>query len=90
MIQLLGINHLTLATPELDRLVAFYTGALGARETFARAATGSAPRIAVLDVGGARVVGAGRPTGRIETLPTQWTMTAYDPDGRAVDIRAHR
>ncbi|MFC8527270.1 VOC family protein [Nocardia sp. NPDC057227] len=129
MITLLGINHRTLATTELDRLVAFYTEVLGAREAFARAATAEAPRIAVLDVGGAdhlmivetedaapdgldplgnagwglrvgsheqlctvraRILDAGRPVGRIETLPTQWTMTAYDPDGRAVDIRAHR
>ncbi|UGT62618.1 VOC family protein [Nocardia asteroides] len=129
MISLLGINHLTLATTELDRLVGFYTGLLGAREAFARAATASAPRIAVLDVGAAdhlmivetaaaepggldplgnagwglrvgsyeqlcavraRILEAGQPVGTIETLPTQWTMTAYDPDGRAVDIRAHR
>ncbi|MBF6286823.1 VOC family protein [Nocardia cyriacigeorgica] len=37
-----------------------------------------------------RLLGAGWPAGEIETLPTQWTMTARDPDGRPVDIRAHR
>src|SRR5690606_15113772 len=33
------------------------------------------------------------PDGRSErsrTPPTQWTMTARDPDGRPVDVRAHR
>ncbi len=37
-----------------------------------------------------RILEAGHPVGQVETLPTQWTMTARDPDGRAVDIRAHR
>lgn len=37
-----------------------------------------------------RILGAGWPVGEIETLPTQWTMTARDPDGRPVDLRAHR
>lgn len=37
-----------------------------------------------------RLLGAGRPVGEIVTLPAQWTMTARDPDGRPVDIRAHR
>lgn len=129
MSDLLGINHLTLATPDLDQLVSYYTGLLGARLAFERAATGPDPRIAVVDVGGAdhlmivesatatpagpdalgragwglrlatyeqlcevreRILGAGFPAGLIETLPTQWTMTAEDPDGRPVDIRAHR
>ncbi|MFG3253661.1 hypothetical protein [Streptomyces sp. NPDC048172] len=62
-------------------VAAFYPELLGARLAFERAATASDSRIAVLDVGGA---------GEIETLPTQWTMTARDPDGRAVDVRAHR
>ncbi|MEV5831339.1 VOC family protein [Spirillospora sp. NPDC052242] len=129
MSDLLGINHLTLATTDLDGLVAYYTGLLGATLAFERAATADAPRIAVLDVGGAdhlmivetaaapatgldplhragwglrvptharlrelrdRLLAAGRPVGEIETLPTQWTMTARDPDGRPVDVRAHR
>lgn len=129
MSDLLGINHLTLSTPDLDRLVAYYTGLLGATLSFERAATGDDPRIAVLDVGGAdhlmvvetaaapatgldplhragwglrvptlarlrevrdRLLAAGRPVGEIETLPTQWTMTVRDPDGRPVDVRAHR
>ncbi|MEU9360902.1 VOC family protein [Streptomyces sp. NPDC048301] len=37
-----------------------------------------------------QILGAGWPVGHIETLPTQWTMTARDPDGRSVDVRAHR
>ncbi|MGV9313621.1 hypothetical protein ACWDR0_15745 [Streptomyces sp. NPDC003691] len=37
-----------------------------------------------------RLMAAGRPVGEIETLPAQWTMTARDPDGRPVDVRAHR
>lgn len=129
MPQLLGINHLTVSTGDLDRLVTYYTELLGAALAFERAATRSDPRIAVVDVGGddhlmivetataaatdldalgragwglrvetyeqlcevrERILDAGRPVGEIETLPTQWTMTARDPDGRPVDIRAHR
>ncbi|WP_242884476.1 VOC family protein [Actinomadura litoris] len=124
-----GINHVTLSTTDLDRLVAYYTDLLGARLAFERAATPPDPRVAVLDVGendhlmivetatapttsldplsragwGLRVgtyeelhevreqiLGSGNPVAEIETLPTQWTMTAHDPDGRPVDIRAHR
>ncbi|MFD4405344.1 VOC family protein [Nocardia sp. NPDC058499] len=129
MPELLGINHLTLATTDLDRLTAFYTGPLGARLAFERPATTDDPRIAILDVGGADhlmlvetndppparpgllgragwglrvptydqlctvrevLLSAGVQVGPIETLPTQWTMTAHDPDGRPVDLRAHR
>lgn len=126
---LFGINHLTLSTTDLDRLVTFYTELLGAALAFERAATSTDPRVAVLDVGGddhlmlvetasapvtgldplrnagwglrvgsharlcevrAHLLAAGCPVGPIKTLPTQWTMTARDPDGRPVDIRAHR
>ncbi|MGV2918855.1 VOC family protein [Streptomyces alfalfae] len=129
MPDLLGINHLTLSTAGLDRLVAFYTEVLGASLAFERAATASDPRIAVIDVGGndhlmiveaaaapaadldplgragwglrvgtyaqlrevrERILASGWPVGQIETLPTQWTITARDPDGRPVDVRAHR
>ncbi|MWA15885.1 VOC family protein [Streptomyces sp. BA2] len=129
MPELLGINHLTLPTTDLDQLVEYYTGLLGAALAFERAATPSDPRIAVLDVGGddhlmivetatppatdldplsqagwglrvgthaqlcavrEDILGAGWPVGEIVTLPTQWTMTARDPDGRPVDVRAHR
>ncbi|MFC6012238.1 VOC family protein [Nocardia lasii] len=129
MPDLLGINHLTLATADLDRLVRYYTEFLGATLSFERAATSTDPRIAVLDVGGAdhlmfvqtptaprperdplgragwglrvgtlarlravrdRLTDAGLPVSAIDTLPAQWTMTAEDPDGRPVDIRAHR
>ncbi|MFJ8195253.1 VOC family protein [Streptomyces sp. NPDC096094] len=129
MPELFGINHLTLSTTDLDRLVAYYTELLGAVLAFERAATPSDRRIAVIDVGGddhlmivetdtarttdldplgkagwgmrvgthaqlcevrEQILGAGWPVGQIETLPTQWTMTARDPDGRPVDVRAHR
>jgi catechol 2,3-dioxygenase-like lactoylglutathione lyase family enzyme len=129
MTDLRGINHLTLSTIDLDRLVAYYSGLLGAELAFERAATPSAPRIAVVDVGGndhlmivenaapsvaepdplggaewglrvetyeqlcevrERILAAGLPVEEIETLPTQWTMTARDPDGRPVDVRVHR
>lgn len=129
MPDLLGINHVTLSTTGLDRLVAYYTELLGAALAFERAATPSDPRIAVIDVGGddhlmivesahapttgldplgnagwglrvgthaqlcevrERILSAGWTVGEIETLPTQWTMTARDPDGRPVDVRAHR
>jgi catechol 2,3-dioxygenase-like lactoylglutathione lyase family enzyme len=126
---LFGINHLTLSTTDLDRLVTYYTELIGAALAFERAATSPDPRIAVIDVGGddhlmivetataprtdpdplgragwglrvatyarlcevrERILDAGWPVGPIETLPTQWTMTARDPDGRPVDVRAHR
>ena len=129
MPDLLGINHLTLSTRDLDRLVKYYTELLGATLAFERAATRSDPRIAVIDAGGddhlmivetaagpatdldplgragwglrvgtheqlrevrQQLLDAGLPVGQIETLPTQWTMTARDPDGRPVDVRAHR
>ncbi|MGW6024753.1 VOC family protein [Streptomyces sp. NPDC055099] len=130
MADLLGINHLSLSTTDLDQLVSYYTDLLGATLAFERAATSSDPRIAVLDVGGddhlmivetpsaaaatdldplgqagwglrvgthaqlcevrERILGAGWAVAPIETLPTQWTMTARDPDGRPVDVRAHR
>ncbi|WP_306317145.1 MULTISPECIES: hypothetical protein [unclassified Streptomyces] len=80
------------------------TELLGARLAFERAATASDPRIAVIDAGGADHLmfvetdtapstdldPLGRAVGEIETLPTQWTATARDPDGRPLDIRAHR
>ncbi|MFE2050613.1 VOC family protein [Streptomyces sp. NPDC059459] len=52
MPDLLGINHLTLSTTDLDRLLPYYTELLGGVLAFERAATGSDPRIAVVDVGG--------------------------------------
>ncbi|MFG3106232.1 VOC family protein [Streptomyces tendae] len=129
MPDLFGINHLTVSTSDLDRLVAYYEELLGARLAFERPATSTDPRIAVVDVGGddhlmivetaaaphtdldplgragwglrvgtyaqlhevrERVLRAGWPVGEIETLPTQWTVTVRDPDGRPVDVRAHR
>lgn len=116
-------------TADLDRLVGYYTELLGAALAFERAATGSDPRVAAVDVGGdvhLMIVETGTapstdldplgnagwgfawapargcagsaveswipgwPVGPITTLPTQWTMTARDPDGRPVDVRAHR
>ncbi|MFC8075675.1 VOC family protein [Streptomyces sp. NPDC057307] len=129
MPDLFGINHLTLSTTHLDRLVTYYTELLGATLAFERAATPTDPRFAVVGVGGDdhlmivetttapttdldplsragwglrvgthaqlrevrdQILAAGWPAGQIETLPTQWTMTARDPDGRPVDVRAHR
>lgn len=129
MPDLFGINHLTLSTTHLDRLLPYYTELLGAVLAFERAATVTDPRIAVIDVGGndhlmivetataptaeldplgkagwglrvgthaqlcelrEQILDAGWPAGEIETLPTQWTMTVRDPDGRPVDVRAHR
>ncbi|RII20436.1 Glyoxalase/Bleomycin resistance protein/Dioxygenase superfamily protein [Streptomyces sp. YIM 130001] len=129
MPELLGINHLTLSTTDLDRLLTYYTHVLGAALAFERGATSSDPRVAVVDVGGndhlmmvetpavpitdldplgnagwglrvathaqlnevrEGILAAGHPVGPIVTLPAQWTMTAHDPDGRPVDIRAHR
>ena len=129
MSDLLGVDHLTLSTPDLDGLVKYYTESLGAVFAFERAATSTTPRIAVVDVGGddhlmfvettdapgtdldpiggagwglrvgthtrlceirERLLETGWPVGEIETRPTQWTMTARDPDGRPVDVRAHR
>ncbi len=129
MPDLCGINHLTVSTSDLDRLVTYYEELLGARLAFERAATSTDPRVAVVDVGGddhlmivetataprteldplgragwglrvgtyaqlrevrERVLRAGWPVGEIETLPTQWTVTVRDPDGRPVDVRAHR
>ncbi|WP_107655481.1 VOC family protein [Nocardia suismassiliense] len=52
MQELLGINHLTLTTPNLDQLVSYYE-MLGASLAFERPATPDDPRIAVIDVGGA-------------------------------------
>ncbi|MGW9557432.1 VOC family protein [Nocardiopsis sp. NPDC055551] len=129
MSDLLGINHPTLSSPDLDGLVGYYTELLGAVLAFERAATSTTPWIAVVDVGGGdhlmiveagdahptgldpiggagwglrvgtharlceireRLLETGGPVGEIETLPTQGTMTARDPDGRPVDVRAHR
>ncbi|MGQ4421785.1 VOC family protein [Streptomyces violaceoruber] len=39
-------------TADLDRLVGYYTELLGAALAFERAATGSDPRVAAVDVGG--------------------------------------
>ncbi|WP_239081026.1 VOC family protein [Streptomyces coelicoflavus] len=52
MAELFGINHLTLSTTDLDRLVSYYTELLGVVLAFERAATSSDPRVAVIDVGG--------------------------------------
>ncbi|MEV0638661.1 VOC family protein [Streptomyces sp. NPDC050619] len=101
MPDLLGINHLTLSTTDLDRLVTYYTELLGARPAFERAATSSDPRIAVIDVGGDDHLMIVETPTTPTTPPTDldplrragWglrTMTARDPDGRSVDVRAHR
>ncbi|GAA1091999.1 VOC family protein [Nocardiopsis composta] len=75
MPDLFGIDHPTLSTPHLDRLVAYCTDLLGAGLAFERAATPTAPRIAVIDVGG------NGPLMIVETA----TAPSTDPDplGRA-------
>jgi catechol 2,3-dioxygenase-like lactoylglutathione lyase family enzyme len=47
-----GINHIATMTPELDRLVRFYTEAFEAKVTFEMAATDDHPRMVILDLGG--------------------------------------
>lgn len=53
MPDLFGINHLTLSTTDIDRLVTYYTEFLGAVLAFERSAIATDPRVTVLDVGGA-------------------------------------
>ncbi|MBB6435806.1 hypothetical protein [Streptomyces candidus] len=79
MPELLGINHLTLSTTDLDRLVGYGAEFLGATLAFARGDR-FGPRIAAPDTGGDGVV----------TPPTRWTTAARDADGRPVDVRAWR
>lgn len=47
-----GFNHIATLTPDLDRLVAFYTAVLDATVTFEMAAEADHPRMVILDVGG--------------------------------------
>ena len=47
-----GINHIATMTPDLDRLVRFYTEAFEAKVTFEISATDDHPRMVVLDLGG--------------------------------------
>src|SRR5688500_1378605 len=46
------INHIATLTPDMDRLVRFYTEAFGAKVTFELTATEEHPRMVVLDLGG--------------------------------------
>ena len=81
MPDLLGINHLTLATGDLDRLVAFYTELLGAEIAFERAATPTDPRIAVVDVGG---------DDHLMIVETECGARCGGRHPGPVDVRAHR
>lgn len=47
-----GLNHVATLTPDLDRLVAFYTAAFGAVKTFEMEAQPDHPRMIILDLGG--------------------------------------
>ncbi|MFC6933657.1 VOC family protein [Actinomadura yumaensis] len=79
MLELHGINHLTLSTTDLDRLVTYYTELLGATLAFERAATPADPRIAVIDVGGAdhlMIVETATPPPPL--IPTLWAGRAGD------------
>jgi catechol 2,3-dioxygenase-like lactoylglutathione lyase family enzyme len=47
-----GFNHVATITPDMDRLVAFYTGVFGAEVRFEMEARPDHPRMIVLDLGG--------------------------------------
>lgn len=47
-----GFNHVATLTPDLDRLVAFYTTAFEAEKSFEMAATDEHPRMVILELGG--------------------------------------
>ena len=47
-----GFNHIATLTPDLDRLVRFYTDVFEAEVTFEMAATPDHPRMIILDLGG--------------------------------------
>jgi catechol 2,3-dioxygenase-like lactoylglutathione lyase family enzyme len=46
-----GINHIATLTPDLDRLIRFYSDAFEATVTFEMAAEGDHPRMAIIDLG---------------------------------------
>ena len=47
-----GFNHIATLTPDLDRLVRFYTDVFEAEVIFEMAATPDHPRMIILDLGG--------------------------------------
>jgi catechol 2,3-dioxygenase-like lactoylglutathione lyase family enzyme len=47
-----GFNHVATITPDLDRIVGFYTSAFGGRKTFEMDAREDHPRMAIVDLGG--------------------------------------
>lgn len=47
-----GFNHVATLTPDLDRLVRFYTEAFAAEKSFEMDATDDHPRMVILDLGG--------------------------------------
>jgi catechol 2,3-dioxygenase-like lactoylglutathione lyase family enzyme len=47
-----GFNHVATLTPDMDRLVSFYTDVFGAIVTFQMAARPDHPRMVILDLGG--------------------------------------
>ena len=47
-----GFNHVATLTPDLDRLVAFYTEVFGATSVFEMEARPDHPRMVILDLGG--------------------------------------
>jgi catechol 2,3-dioxygenase-like lactoylglutathione lyase family enzyme len=53
-----GFNHVATLTPDLDRLVAFYTNAFGADLVFEMAAEENHPRMAILDLGAGAALNA--------------------------------
>ena len=47
-----GFNHVATLTPDMDRLVAFYSAAFGAEKIFEMEARPDHPRMVILDLGG--------------------------------------
>ena len=47
-----GFNHVATLTPDMERLVEFYTAAFGAESIFEMDATPDHPRMVILDLGG--------------------------------------
>lgn len=79
----IGINHVTVTTADLDRLVRFYVEMFDAQKTFERAETDHHARMAIVDLGGSghlKVVED--PIGSTTRMPA--AHVASEPFGLAV------
>jgi catechol 2,3-dioxygenase-like lactoylglutathione lyase family enzyme len=85
-----GINHVATLTPDMDRLVRFYTEAFEAKVTFEMVATEEQPRMVVLDLGGGGALNVFEvPEGEIiGARRTMGGRGAIDHFGIAVDSHA--